>query len=77
MREYGFSLTRILLYIRRESTILSLCRKIRVSKNPYSRIFYAVKIIVLDLFKNNSFRNVGRHSNTSKGKPANTNERRC
>ena len=36
MREYGFSLTRILPY-----------GTIRVSENPYSRIFYAVEVIFL------------------------------
>ena len=37
MREYGFSLTVFF----RISTILSLYGKVRVSENPYSRIFYA------------------------------------
>ena len=39
MREYGFSLTRILPY---KDNILSLYGRIRVSENLYSRIFYAV-----------------------------------
>ena len=39
MREYGFSLTLILSY---NDNILSLYGRIRVSENPYSRIFYAV-----------------------------------
>ena len=55
MQEYGFSLARILPYkdrivdsvfirenIRTESWILTLHGRIWVSKNPYSRIFYAV-----------------------------------
>ena len=41
MREYGFLLTRI-SRIRTKSKILSLYGRIRVSENPYSRIFYAV-----------------------------------
>ena len=41
MREYGFSLTRILPYK----------EKIRVSENPYSRIFYALyKLKALQVF---------------------------
>ena len=42
MPEYGLSLTRILSYKDRESTILFLYVRIRVTENPYSRIFYAV-----------------------------------
>ena len=53
MREYGLSRTHILRYknkitcwlIRTESQILSLYGRIQVSLNPYSRIFYVVKII--------------------------------
>ena len=42
MREYGFSLTCV-LRISRESQILSLYGRIRVSEKPYSRIFYVVR----------------------------------
>ena len=48
MRKYGFPLTYILLYNLgdidlTESAILSFYGRIRVSENPYSRMFYAVK----------------------------------
>ena len=43
MREYGFS--------RSKSTILSLCRRIRVSENAYSRIFSAVHHIIPKLLE--------------------------
>ena len=48
MQKYGFPLTHILLYNLRdidltESAILSFYGKIRVSENPCSRMFYAVK----------------------------------
>ena len=52
MREYEFSLTRILPYndkiyesvniMENTSQIPSLYARIRVGENPYSRIFYAV-----------------------------------
>ena len=42
MREYVFSLTRIIPYKDRIYDS-SLYGRIRVSENPYSRIFYAVK----------------------------------
>ena len=41
MREHRFSLT-VFSHIRTNSTILSLYGRIRVSKKPYSCIFYAV-----------------------------------
>ena len=48
MLEYGFPLTPVYSLIRTESTILSLDGRIRVSENPYSRIFYAVSNILGD-----------------------------
>ena len=42
MREYGFSLTRIFQY--KEEY-----RRIRFSENPFSRMFYAVIIIILTI----------------------------
>ena len=47
MREYGFSLTRILL-CKDKIVDFVLYGSIRVSKNPYSRIFY----VVLQFFSN-------------------------
>ena len=43
MREYGFSLTRILPSKGRIVDSVFLYGRIRVSENPYSRIFYAVE----------------------------------
>ena len=51
MQEYGFLLTYIFLYIPfPESKILSLCKKMRVSKKPYSLIFKAVIAIWNNFF---------------------------
>ena len=46
MREYGFSVTRILRI--RENT--GEYGRIRVTENPYSRIFYAVKDVNVTVF---------------------------
>ena len=48
MREYGFSVTRILPYIDKVVDFV-LIRENTVTENPYSRIFYAVKALVFQV----------------------------